>query len=89
MLLKRHHGINWLVAHQVSILRVSPQNARNFFRKCLRPGSESFIDKDDETLFVVDIILVLLPFSNVDSTTRNLGFLREGDHSSVGMELLT
>jgi hypothetical protein len=65
----------------VSILRVSPQNARTFFQKCLLPGtgSENFIDEDDKTLFVVIMILVLLLFSNVDSTTRNLGFLREGE----------
>jgi hypothetical protein len=49
-------------------------NARNFFQKWLLPGSENFIDMDDETLFVVIIILVLLLLSNVDSATRNLDF---------------
>jgi hypothetical protein len=31
MLLKHHHSIDWLVAHQVSLLNVAPQNTRNVF----------------------------------------------------------
>jgi hypothetical protein len=38
MSLKRHHGIDWLVAHQVSLLSVSPRNAREFFSKMPRSG---------------------------------------------------
>jgi hypothetical protein len=63
---------------------MSPQNARNFFQKCMVPGSENFIDEDDKTLFVVLLILVLLLFSNVDLMTRNLDFCeRENARDSI------
>jgi hypothetical protein len=65
MALKRHHNLDWLVAHHMSLLSVSPQNARNFFRKCLVPGCENCTDEEDETLLVL-VILVIILFLNIN-----------------------
>jgi len=38
---------DWLEAHEIALHSVAPHQARNLFRKCHIPGTEAFIDEEE------------------------------------------